>query len=58
MKEKIGFIGLGIMGKVMARHLLKAGHTLSVLQKNNASAELVSEGAVAFSTSKIVAEHS
>ena len=27
---KLGFIGLGIMGKPMAGQLLKAGHTLFV----------------------------
>ena len=27
---KIGFIGLGIMGKPMAANLLKAGHTVVV----------------------------
>jgi 2-hydroxy-3-oxopropionate reductase len=28
--ERVGFIGLGIMGKPMARHLLEAGHPLTV----------------------------
>ena len=28
---KIGFIGLGIMGKPMAKNLLKAGYTLSLI---------------------------
>src|SRR5205807_8794169 len=28
--EQIGFIGLGVMGKPMAGHLIKAGHTLTV----------------------------
>ena len=26
MAEKVGFIGLGIMGKPMARNLIKAGY--------------------------------
>ncbi|MCA1018806.1 MULTISPECIES: 2-hydroxy-3-oxopropionate reductase [Bacillus] len=30
MAKKIGFIGLGIMGKPMALNLLKAGHTVTV----------------------------
>ena len=30
MKERIGFIGLGIMGGPMATNLLNAGHALSV----------------------------
>ena len=45
---KIGFIGLGIMGKPMAKNLLAAGHELVV---NNRSpepvAELVALGATA-----------
>lgn len=56
--EKVGFIGLGIMGRAMAHHLLKAGYPLSVLEKNKASAELVAAGAQAFATSKAVAQHS
>ena len=55
--EKIGFIGLGIMGKAMALNLLKAGYSLSVLEKNKASAELVNAGAHSFSTNKAVAEN-
>ena len=31
---KIGFVGLGSMGSGMARNLIKAGHTLTVLQPN------------------------
>ncbi|MHB8655907.1 MAG: 2-hydroxy-3-oxopropionate reductase [Terriglobia bacterium] len=32
--SKIGFIGLGIMGKPMSRNLLKAGHTLVVYDRH------------------------
>lgn len=53
--EKVGFIGLGIMGKPMAHHLLKAGYPVSVLNKNEASAELVKAGATSFATNKEVA---
>lgn len=43
---KIGFIGLGIMGKPMAKNLIKAGHELVVFDFNKDSvAELVSGGA-------------
>jgi len=56
--EKIGFIGLGIMGKPMANHLLKAGYSLSVLEKNKAAAELVKSGARAFTTNKEIAKNS
>ena len=36
---KIGFIGLGIMGKPMAKNLMKAGHQLVVSTRNTAAAE-------------------
>lgn len=54
---KIGFIGLGIMGKPMAKNLLKAGHELVVFDivKENVD-YLVESGAVAASSSKEVAE--
>ena len=35
---KIGFIGLGIMGKPMAKNLIKAGHELRVYNNINKSA--------------------
>jgi len=44
--EKIGFIGLGIMGRPMAKHLLKAGYPLFILTSSAACAELKAEGAV------------
>ena len=36
---KIAFIGLGIMGKPMAKNLLKAGHELRVYDRNTATLE-------------------
>ena len=36
---KIGFIGLGIMGKPMSKNLLKAGYELVVSGHNKAVAE-------------------
>ena len=43
---KIGFIGLGIMGKPMSKNLVKAGHELIVCDFNkDAVAELVEMGA-------------
>ncbi len=42
---KIGFIGLGIMGKPMAKNLLKAGYELIVLNKNKSAGELKALGA-------------
>jgi 2-hydroxy-3-oxopropionate reductase len=44
---KIGFIGLGIMGKPMAKNLIKAGHELKVYDlMADAVNELVSAGAI------------
>ena len=46
MGEKVGFIGLGIMGAAMARNLLKAGFELGVWNRTAAKAEaLGQEGA-------------
>jgi 2-hydroxy-3-oxopropionate reductase len=54
---KIGFIGLGIMGKPMSKNLLKAGYELVVLDKNQkAVEELVAAGASFAATPKEVAE--
>ena len=48
----IGFIGLGIMGKPMARNLLKAGYTLVVHNRSGAAVEELSkEGAQAAANS-------
>ncbi len=54
---ELGFIGLGIMGKPMAGHLLKAGHKLYVYDIVPASvSELQKQGAIACASSKEVAE--
>jgi 3-hydroxyisobutyrate dehydrogenase-like beta-hydroxyacid dehydrogenase len=43
---RVGFLGLGNMGRGMASNLLKAGHTLTVYNRTPARAEaLVAEGA-------------
>lgn len=42
---KIGFIGLGIMGRPMAGHLLEAGNELFVLEASAAAADFASKGA-------------
>jgi 3-hydroxyisobutyrate dehydrogenase len=45
--KAIGFIGLGVMGKSMARHLLKAGYPLLVYTRTKEKAnDLIEEGAV------------
>lgn len=56
--KKIGFIGLGIMGKPMALNLMEAGYEIIVLDKNKAAGDLTHKGAEAFSTCKDVASHS
>ncbi len=56
---KLGFIGLGIMGKPMAGHLLAAGHTIHIYDVvPEAVKEMASKGAVACSTNKEVAQKS
>ncbi|MFM1348847.1 2-hydroxy-3-oxopropionate reductase [Yersinia proxima] len=53
---KIGFIGLGIMGKPMSKNLLKAGYSLTVLDRNAAILdELLSAGASRALTPKALA---
>ncbi len=42
---KVGMIGLGIMGKPMAKNILKAGYDLTVSCVNKAADELVAYGA-------------
>lgn len=55
--ERIGFIGLGIMGKPMARNLMKAGYTLVVHNRSRAPVEeLSSQGAQPATCPKEVAE--
>ncbi|WP_029460684.1 2-hydroxy-3-oxopropionate reductase [Solidesulfovibrio alcoholivorans] len=45
--KKIGFIGLGIMGKPMCRNLLKAGYALTVFSRAQANVDAVTaHGAV------------
>jgi 2-hydroxy-3-oxopropionate reductase len=41
---KLGFIGLGIMGKPMAGHLLAAGHTVHLHSRSGVPDELVAKG--------------
>ena len=56
---QLGFIGLGIMGKPMAGHLLAAGNTVNVYDRvAEAVTEIVGKGAVACQNSREVAEKS
>lgn len=53
---KVGYIGLGLMGKSIARNILNAGSPLVVHNRSQASVnELVSEGATAANSPKEVA---
>src|SRR5579859_5692568 len=53
---KIGFIGVGIMGRPMAGHLQAAGHELLLLQHRSAlPQELLDGGAVACGSARDVA---
>ncbi|MBO1074995.1 2-hydroxy-3-oxopropionate reductase [Roseomonas marmotae] len=54
---KIGFIGLGIMGRPMARHLLDAGHSLAVPERGSLPAEFRAVAQV-LPTPRAVAEQS
>lgn len=57
--KNIGFIGLGIMGKPMAKNLLKAGYNLIVYDINSEPVqELVRAGAVGAKSSLDVAAQS
>ncbi len=55
---KIGYIGLGLMGKSIARNILKAGYPLVVHNRSRAAVdELVAEGATAaFSPAEVAAQ--
>ncbi len=59
MAERIGFIGLGIMGKPMVRNLLKAGFAVTVSNRSQPAVdELVADGAQATQSPREVAEQS
>lgn len=56
---QLGFIGLGIMGKPMAGHLLAAGHTVNVYDVNaDAVNELAAKGAIACASNSDVSARS
>lgn len=54
--SKLGFIGLGIMGKPMAGHLIAAGHELYLNSIPEVPAELIAAGGKPCATAKEVAE--
>jgi 2-hydroxy-3-oxopropionate reductase len=53
---KIGFIGLGVMGRPMAGHLIDAGHELFLNRVKPVSQLLVEKGGRALDTARAVAE--
>ena len=58
-QRTIGFIGLGIMGKPMARNLLKAGYSLVIHNRSRAAVdELSKEGAQVAASAQEVASRS
>src|ERR687894_2335332 len=59
MAERVGFIGLGIMGKPMARNLMDAGYELTVYNRSPEKAKELGEGGATVAASpKEVAEQS
>jgi 2-hydroxy-3-oxopropionate reductase len=57
-ETKIGFIGLGIMGRPMAGHLLDAGYELRLHDLVPPAKELLDKGGIVCSSSRQVAESS
>lgn len=56
--QKIGYIGLGIMGKPMALNLIRAGYTVSVYsRREETSAPLIAAGAKAYTSPEELAKH-
>ena len=56
--QKIGFIGIGIMGKPMALNLLHAGFSVAIYARRAEVAEpLVKAGAKAYASPKELAPH-
>jgi 2-hydroxy-3-oxopropionate reductase len=53
--EKLGFIGLGIMGTPMAGHLIEGGHEVHLMSRSGVPDELTGKGGKACETAKEVA---
>lgn len=59
MKKVIGFIGLGVMGSSIVKHLLNAGYTVNVYNRTKSKSNpLVALGAVWYDTPAQVTERS
>ena len=56
--SNLGFIGLGIMGKPMAEHLMDGGHAMHLHTRSGTPSDMTAKGGVAHDTPKAVAENS
>ncbi len=54
---KVGFIGLGIMGKPMARHLINGGHTVYLYSRSGVTQDLIDAKGIACTSAKDVAHN-
>jgi 2-hydroxy-3-oxopropionate reductase len=54
---KIGFTGLGIMGRPMAQNLMKGGHTLYLFSRSGVPQDLVGDKGIACQSPKEVAKN-
>jgi len=55
---KLGFIGLGVMGRPMALHLMRHGHAMGVYaRRTEAAAPLLAAGAARYDTPAALAAH-
>ncbi len=52
---KVGFIGLGIMGRPMAGHLIAGGHEVHLMSRSGVPQELVDAGGIPHTTPREVA---
>jgi 2-hydroxy-3-oxopropionate reductase len=52
----LGFVGLGVMGRPMAAHLIEGGHTVWLASRSGVPAELVAAGGRACASAREVAE--
>ena len=58
-KQKLGWIGTGVMGQSMCLHLLKAGYTCSIFNRTQSKAEkLIAAGAIWCESPAAVAKNS
>jgi len=53
---KVGFVGLGIMGRPMAGHLIRGGHEVHLVSRSGVPQDLVDAGGIPHRTPREVAE--